>query len=226
MPGWSKRPASADVVAGDWGCTARSCPPCRYGTKAGDLCVTALCGSRWGAGLGSIEMSSRVQWCWTALIVAALVATGCGNGAGRPDRTEAVNRALADLKSPDPVTRRKAAGALGNTRDARAVQPLIDALKDENFGVRAEAARALGGIGDNRAFAPLVAALKESEPDVRDAVCQGLGQLGNPRAIEHLTALADDENERPIVRDSARAAIEEIKRDERGREGEGEERED
>ena len=54
------------------------------------------------------------------------------------------------LSHPDYRVRRAAAGALGDVGDARAVEPLVAALKDENFfgesrTVRRDAADALGG---------------------------------------------------------------------------------
>src|SRR5450759_2332909 len=69
----------------------------------------------------------------------------------------------------DPAVRRAAAEALGQIGDARAVEPLIAALKDESWGVRRAAAEALGQIGDARAAEPLIAALKDPYADVRNA---------------------------------------------------------
>jgi len=51
----------------------------------------------------------------------------------------------------DSRVRRDAAGALGKIGDARAVEPLIAALKDEDKDVRTAAARVLGQIRDARA---------------------------------------------------------------------------
>ena len=62
--------------------------------------------------------------------------------------------ALADaLKNPFLANR--AARALGDLRDERAIEPLIGALEDQNDDVRCQAARALGEIGDPRAKEPL-----------------------------------------------------------------------
>jgi HEAT repeat protein len=59
-----------------------------------------------------------------------------------------------------------AAQALGHISDKQAVEPLIDALRDESSVVRAGAAIALGKIGDTRAIGPLIEALKAQPPNV------------------------------------------------------------
>jgi HEAT repeat protein len=61
---------------------------------------------------------------------------------------------------------------------ARAVEPLIAALKDGEPDMRKAAAGALAKIGDARAVEPLIAALKDGEPDVRKAAVGALGKIG------------------------------------------------
>jgi HEAT repeat protein len=74
---------------------------------------------------------------------------------GNREAVEPLIQAL--LKDTDPV-QVKAAESLGYLRDERAVEPLIQALKDEKryHSVRWKAARALGEIGDKRAIEPLI----------------------------------------------------------------------
>ena len=67
--------------------------------------------------------------------------------------------------------------ALGNTKDPRAVEPLLHVLKDEDADVRASAAEALGNIGDARAIKPLVSTLKDEYYSVRSAVVGALKKL-------------------------------------------------
>jgi HEAT repeat protein len=50
------------------------------------------------------------------------------------------------LKSSDDWFRADTARALGESRDPRAVEPLIEALKDENYPVRRAAVKALEAI--------------------------------------------------------------------------------
>ena len=59
-----------------------------------------------------------------------------------------------------------------------AVEPLIQALKDENQFVRWGAALALGEIGDERAVEPLINALKDEDSDVRMEAAEALDQMG------------------------------------------------
>ena len=59
-----------------------------------------------------------------------------------------------------------------------AVEPLIRALKDENQFVRWGAALALGEIGDKRAVEPLINALKDEDSDVRMEAAEALDQMG------------------------------------------------
>lgn len=70
--------------------------------------------------------------------------------------------------------RRRAAMALGEIGDSRAVGPLVATLKNEDGYVRAEAAKALGKTGDKRAVNPLVQNLMDwySNRSVAEALSQ------------------------------------------------------
>ena len=57
--------------------------------------------------------------------------------------------------------------ALRKIGDARAVEPLIAALRDGDSDVRYKAARALWGIGDPRAIEPLIALLHDANKGIR-----------------------------------------------------------
>ncbi len=93
----------------------------------------------------------------------------------------------------DSVVRWHAAGALGAIGDARAVEPLIDALRDSGWEVRSAAVKALVEIGAP-AVRPLIVALKEGREDVRWRVAEALGAIGDVRAVEPLiAALAGDD---------------------------------
>lgn len=61
---------------------------------------------------------------------------------------------------------------------ARAVAPLVSALRDDDPFIRAHAADVLGRIGDQRATALLIPALQDQEGVVRKAAAAGLGELG------------------------------------------------
>ena len=77
-------------------------------------------------------------------------------------------------------------GRLGESKDARAVEPLIKALGDGEVSVRWAAAEALGKLGDARAVEPLIKALGDGEGSVRRAAAEALGNLGDDRAVEPL----------------------------------------
>jgi HEAT repeat protein len=89
----------------------------------------------------------------------------------------------------------RAADALGELADARAVEALIDELREEyptagDRAVGAAAAKALGRLGDARAVEPLIAAL---ESRLRPTAAEALGRIGDPRAVEPLIAALGDE---------------------------------
>jgi hypothetical protein len=71
------------------------------------------------------------------------------------------------LEDSDAAMRRRAVIALGMTKDRRAVEPLIRAMKDREFVVVMLAARYLGKIGDERAVEPLIGNLRSQNVGVR-----------------------------------------------------------
>jgi len=76
------------------------------------------------------------------------------------------------------TVRRAIVTALGELGDARALTPLVSALRDDQGRVRQEAARALGKLGDVRAVDPLIAALADERAFVRAAAAEALDRLG------------------------------------------------
>ena len=89
-----------------------------------------------------------------------------------------VNSLIAVLKhEKDSHVRAKAVEALGKIGDARVVEPLMQALKDEHWDVRRKAAWALGNIGDVRGVEPLIHALRDEYADVRRQAARSLAAL-------------------------------------------------
>ena len=79
-----------------------------------------------------------------------------------------VSRLIDDLKDTSWQIRWYAASSLGEKKEARAVEPLIATLKNDNNGyVRAMAAWALGRIRDRRAIEPLIDGITDESSDVR-----------------------------------------------------------
>ncbi len=106
----------------------------------------------------------------------------------------------------DAIVRRKAAKALGQIGDVRAADPLIVALKDNDYSVRKTAVDALVMLGDARAVEPLIAALKDKSTSVRLAIIESLGKIGDVRAVEPLVSELKEE----IMRQAAARALTKI----------------
>jgi HEAT repeat protein len=104
----------------------------------------------------------------------------------------------------DAKIRYTAAAALGIVGGQPAVNPLINALNDNNIAVRHAAARALGEIRDIRAINPLIAALKDNtlidHPfineliDTQEAPIWALKKIGEPTIQPLISALKDNDN--------------------------------
>ena len=93
-------------------------------------------------------------------------------------QTEDINTLIKELKDKDRSVRENAAKALGEIKDARAVEPLIIALKDNSPGVRHKAAEALGKIGDTRATNALMyASENDNDTGVRYIAAKALGKI-------------------------------------------------
>jgi hypothetical protein len=79
-------------------------------------------------------------------------------------------------------TRAAAAKQLGERRESRAVQPLIQALGDVSPIVRLTAVEALGELADHRAVTPLIGVLRNDHRNIKMAAARSLGRLQDPRA--------------------------------------------
>lgn len=84
------------------------------------------------------------------------------------------------------------AKALGEIGDARAVEPLIAALKDEDKTMRNVSVIALGRIGDAQAVQPLIAALEDTDKSLRSAAARAL-------AIMYKSGKLNDAHQRLIL---------------------------
>ncbi len=92
---------------------------------------------------------------------------------------------ILDLQNPEPSLRRAAAEELGKKKEAIAVKPLCDALRDPAAHVRWTAAAALGDIGDRSPFVidVLIKALDDPDAPVREYAARALDALGDQRAV-------------------------------------------
>jgi HEAT repeat protein len=121
----------------------------------------------------------------------------------------AVQPLIAVVKDKNITVCKNAIEALGEIKDARAVDTLIVSLKDENPDIRRNAAEALGKIRDVRAIDGLVTALKDKKSSVQQsanaAIKNTLQQLKDNRAIEPLVALLN--HDEPAIRHFAVEAL-------------------
>jgi HEAT repeat protein len=116
-----------------------------------------------------------------------------------------IDELIQQLNQSDVIARLHAVKTLGETKDARAVEPLIAVLKDDKCGL--QAANALTKIGQP-SVTPLCAALKDSSPIARRNAAIALGKIKDSTAVKPLIAALNDEN--PIVRRNAAKALGEI----------------
>jgi HEAT repeat protein len=76
------------------------------------------------------------------------------------EQTKDIDYIIKALKDEDNMVRMTAARILGESRDRRAVEPLVSALRtDRNYAVREEAAHALRKKKDPRSVEALIEAL-------------------------------------------------------------------
>ncbi len=102
-------------------------------------------------------------------------------------------RLLAFFKSDDPVAK-AAIGNLSKVRGSYGVQPLIEALKDDDPFMRLTAAGVLGGIRDPRIVPSLIPMLSDNSAMVRGGAAVALARIQDPAAVEPLfEALATEE---------------------------------
>jgi HEAT repeat protein len=85
---------------------------------------------------------------------------------------------LADLASPNYRVRWKAVQALGESRDPRALEPLLGALKDRLPTIRIAALSAVGRLRDRSAIEPVIAMLDDPDSKVRTSAAAALKKFG------------------------------------------------
>lgn len=88
------------------------------------------------------------------------------------------------------------AKALANTKDSKAVYPLLYCLnnKDENYKVKLSCADALGKIGDRYAVIPLMKIVEdESEASiyVKESAVSALGMIGDIKAVDSIVSILE-----------------------------------
>jgi HEAT repeat protein len=114
------------------------------------------------------------------------------------------DKARAEALMEEARDREKEVRELGKSKDPKATEALITALKDPDRNVRSSAAKVLGKVGNVRAVEPLIAVLKDRDEMVRSSAAEALGKVGDVRAVEPLIAVLKD-RERMVRRCAAEA---------------------
>lgn len=90
------------------------------------------------------------------------------------------------LNGEDPAERLQAVRSLGESKDSKAVEYLLQALGDADMRIKAKAIDALGDMRANEATPILIQQLflREAEPTVKRRILASLGKIGDPRAAK------------------------------------------
>ena len=115
---------------------------------------------------------------------------------------------IMTLRRGNADVRYIAAMALAGTGNSETVEPLVEALQDEDWRVRGVAAQALGCLGDPTAILPLTEALNDTVSYVRRHAAWSLALIGGPAASRALSKALKDEDK--YVRCIAEATLETI----------------
>ncbi len=121
-----------------------------------------------------------------------------------------VNKLIKTLKDDNRRVRECSAVALTELGDVRAIDPLIEALNDNEMSVRRYVAQSFLFLPlpqAAKAVNPLIHALKEDEDyGVRYEAARSLGRLGGEKAIKALKQALQDDSK--YVREAAKKALE------------------
>ena len=110
--------------------------------------------------------------------------------------SEQLSKLIKDLKNAtDPEIRWMAAEKLGELKDRRAVEALIDALEDDWYWVRNAAAWALGELKDERAIDALIKAVNDKNPWVKISAVASLGKIASDKAVDALIKALEDKDQ-------------------------------
>jgi HEAT repeat protein len=112
-----------------------------------------------------------------------------------------VDRLIEQLRTGDVETQRAAVVALGRIGDARAVEPLVNLLDDDERELLVPATAALARLGDPRAFESLLRLLGDADVSVRQGAIGALNSIGHPAMGARVRTLLEEAD--PRVRESA-----------------------
>jgi beta-lactamase regulating signal transducer with metallopeptidase domain len=99
---------------------------------------------------------------------------------------QSTGQGVAALSDRDPIVRRYAAWAAGESENPTHVDELIEHLADPDARVRVVSAWALGEIKDRRAVAPLTVLLADEDARVREMAALAIGEIEDPSGLAAL----------------------------------------
>ena len=102
-------------------------------------------------------------------------------------------QAINELKNDDVEIRKEAVNSLVGTTDETAIDPLIEAVTDDNSQVRFKAAEILGGMGQV-AVAHLIDKFNNAEGSEKRFLTFALKETGSVKAIPCFVEAASDED--------------------------------
>lgn len=123
---------------------------------------------------------------------------------------------IVTLHDADADTAREAAISLGKSASKAAVEPLMEALGNQDgyfhSVVRAAAASGLATLHDVRAFDTLVKAMNDSMAETSAEAVRALSALGDPRAVQPLIDVVRNSDGffLPVVRRAAVIALKKL----------------
>mgnify|MGYP006269726339 CR=1 FL=1 len=134
-----------------------------------------------------------------------------GNGApGDLDRREGIHSLIDSLGDRyEYAERLRAARALGESRDPRAISPLVECLKDVDPRVRRCCAEALLKLGSIRSVQAFIERLEDREESTftRKVAADALAKIRSYSAIECLAGRLLDQGEKETIRIHAADAL-------------------
>ena len=117
--------------------------------------------------------------------------------ASKEELDNLLNLFIKSLSDENEVAQINAAILLGELRDKRAVEPLMERTGRGRYKLRTALISALGKIGDNRAVDPLITAAGTRNKKVKMSAALALGSIGKPgdkRIIDTLLILLRNKN--------------------------------
>jgi HEAT repeat protein len=157
--------------------------------------------------VGGFEMERRNNlfhlFSMSIVILGVLMIAACKPNIEKLSDAGDINELIKALENKNWEIRRDAATALGEIRDSLVIDPLVNALYDENKYVAMSARIALVNIG-NPAVVPLLEAAADGYP-TGDPVFYTLAEMGSAQTVDYfMTALSEGDR---WFRDSAGEAL-------------------